>query len=933
MSKVTNLQLLLEKAALSPRGSISIFPSGCHSMTPTHWTYRQLLMYAKSKAKLIHQLPGITCDSVILLRFDNHKQSILWFWAVVLAGYLPAISPALVNDFDQRKKHLEHLQTLLKNPVILTSKKLVQEFLHLGELNVHAVENLYNETDVETYLANGTLTNGVTYKYPDDIAVLMLTSGSTGNAKAVALSHGQILSALNGKISQLETTCDDVFLSWVNMDHVASLTQIHLHAISLGAKQIYVTAVDLLAEPMRFLHIIHDNRVSITFAPNFFLATIQRTLDGLKSCSIESTGLDLCCLKYILSGGEANVVRTCVAMARHLQALGAHSHVISPGFGMTETCAGALHSKSCPTYDVANRLEFASLGMCAPGIYARIVGLDGREAPRGESGSLQISGPAVFKEYYNDPSATQDAFTSDGWFITGDTAYIDLKGHLNLTGRAKETIIINGVNYYPCELESAIEQANIPGVTSSFTVCFSHRPAGSPTEKLCIVYLPTFARGNAKGLIETYDVLSKLSGRLFGVSPYRVIPVEKDHLPKSTLGKISRAKIRAAFEAGRFDEFIYESIGIIKGYRQVKLMVPTTDLQKSISAVFSDMFKIAPEEIGIDSSLLDLGVSSVKLIAFKTQVQNALQLTEEIPLISILSNPTVQGIADALEAMQQPKEYNPVVTLQSRGTKTPLWAVHPGVGEVLVFLNLAKYFTDRPFHALRARGFEEGETYFNSVEEIVSTYHAHIKRVQPKGPYALCGYSFGSMIAFELGKILESNGDEVRFIGSFNLPPHIKSRMQELDWVEGFLSLSYFLDVISEDYAHSISAEMHKLIPDEVLDHVLSVGNKERLEELSLNKQKLKNWASLANTMQEAARSYDPSGSVTSMDIFHAIPLKHVAKDRQDWIDNKLSAWKDFTRSEPRFHKLDGAHYTMMAPENVFTCQKTLQRVLAERGL
>jgi thioesterase domain-containing protein len=255
------------------------------------------------------------------------------------------------------------------------------------------------------------------------------------------------------------------------------------------------------------------------------------------------------------------------------------------------------------------------------------------------------------------------------------------------------------------------------------------------------------------------------------------------------------------------------------------------------------------------------------------------------------------------------------------------------VGEVLVFLNLAKYFTDRPFHALRARGFEEGEEFFHSIEEIVAAYHSHIKRVQPKGPYALCGYSFGSMIAFELAKTLESNGDEVRFVGSFNLPPHIKSRMQELDWVEAFLNLSYFLNLITEDYAHAISPDMHKLTPDEVLDHVLSVGDKDRLAELSLNKQKLKTWASLATSMQEAARSYDPSGSVASMDIFHAIPLKHVAKDRQDWIENKLSKWKDFTRSEPRFHKLDGAHYTMMAPENVFSCQKTLQRVLAERGL
>lgn len=92
-----------------------------------------------------------------------------------------------------------------------------------------------------------------------------------------------------------------------------------------------------------------------------------------------------------------------------------------------------------------------------------------------------------------------------------------------------------------------------------------------------------------------------------------------------------------------------------------------------------------------------------------------------------------------------------------------------------------------------------------------SVYIDHIRAHQPEGPYVLIGYSFGAMIAFEVGKKLEALGNKVGFIGSLNLPPHIKFRMIELDWTELVLNLVYFLGFISEDEAHAMSPEMHKV--------------------------------------------------------------------------------------------------------------------------
>lgn len=180
----------------------------------------------------------------------------------------------------------------------------------------------------------------------------MLTSGSTGNAKAVCLRHGQILSALDGKSRHHGTCRDDVSFDWIGLDHVASLCEIHLHAMSTGSSQVHVQASDLLANPGAFLHLIHSHRISYTFAPNFFLALLMRHVVN----DSVADKLDLSCLRALISGGEANVVETCAALTGLLSQHGASKNIIRPGFGMTETCAGMIYGQDCPSYDQRNNL-------------------------------------------------------------------------------------------------------------------------------------------------------------------------------------------------------------------------------------------------------------------------------------------------------------------------------------------------------------------------------------------------------------------------------------------------------------------------------------------------------------------------------------------------------------------------------------------------
>ncbi|EGC43064.1 conserved hypothetical protein [Histoplasma capsulatum var. duboisii H88] len=731
-----------------------------------------------AKLMFIHGIQNVTEDTVVLIYFDNHEQNIIWLWSVVVGGYLPAMLPAFVNDLTQRRKQILHLKSLFKEPLILTSDSMVHEFLNIDGLNIITVENLVST--LPNVVDCVSRANFGHRKVPEDAAILMFTSGSTGNAKAVVLRNSQIKAAVAGKISHHGTRKSDVFLGWVALDHDASLCQIHLHALALGARQVFVDETDVSNSPVYFLNLIHNLRISVTFAPNFYLTALSNLLDKMQPYTIAT--------------------------------LGSRRNVVSPGFGMTETCAGSMHNLCCPSYDIKMGFEFTSVGPCVPDMAARVAADDGHviEIPN-VPGSLQVKGELVFKEYFNDPLATSASFTNDGWFITGDSALIDGSGYLHLCGRMKDLIIVNGVNYYPHELERAIDSAKLPGLIPTYTVVFSHRPNGASTEKVVVVFSPAYGHTSAGSFAASFDAISKITARLFGI----------------------------------------------------------------------------------------------------------LHLDQEIPLMSMLMDPTIHGIAAAIQQMRQPKQYNPVVKLRSSGEKSPLWFVHPGVGEVLVFLNLAKYINDRPLYALRARGFEAGEEFFTDLPEICTTYFRHIKETQPWAPYAIAGYSFGAMIAFEIAKLL---GDEIKFLGSFNLPPRIKDRMRQLDWAEAGINLSYFLDLISKEHALELSPKLHELSYDDALDHIMSCATQSRLVELSLTRNKLRTWITLAHKMKEAALEYEPSGSVASIDVFHAIPLKLVAANPTDWIENKLSKWADFSRELPRMHQVDGAHYTMMSPEHPNAC-------------
>ncbi|KAL4897299.1 thioesterase domain protein [Aspergillus ambiguus] len=892
--------------------------SGHLENPPQKLDYENLHRQACRNGRVLQSTPWFRKGTIIILYLDDYLDNIVWLWSILYAGGIPSMSTALPKDDDHCKRHLDHLNNLLDKPICLTSTALQQDLPFDSPLTIISVENIYNLNH-----APGPKLPIPLQPKPSDIALLMLTSGSSGRPKAVCLTHAQILAAIAGKSATFPLRRGTSYLNWIRLDHAASLIESHMGAIFDGCNQIHVHSEDFISDPMSFLHLIHRHNVGRTFVPDFFLSELQRVLEdttGNKSIPTLNS------LSYVLSGGEANAVDTCVRVSELLSMHGAPRNIIVPGFGMTETCAGAIYNTSCPEHDVANGYEFASVGACVPGIEVRITSPDGNVSGPCDVGNLEVRGPIVFESYFNDPIATRESFTPDGWFKTGDKAFLDTSGMLNLSGRAKELVSINGVKYSPCELEACIKRTGLAGITPEKLVCFSYRPPNGKSESFCVAYVPEYPWDDIKARFDTMNAITKVAFLLTNTRPY-VLPLPT--LERTSLGKISRSQIRTALVSGEYIGEQKEDIVKLEEYRSLVYSPPCNETEQAIVEALAGIVSIPTNSIGVDNNIVELGLTSVKLIKFQRAIQKRLGLQRPIPVVTILAHATTRALAKAL---RDHSSYTPVVTLREEGSRTPLWLIHHAAGDPLAFLNLAQLISDRPVYSFQARGTKPGELHFVSIDECVRTYYTALKAHQPRGPYAVAGYAFGGLLAYELALALEKGGDVVQFLACLNRAPLVNSRLRNVLWHDCLLHISYFTGIITYEVIDRLKLELGGMSKTEAITCVIKIADANRVGALGLDATKLEQWADMACHMQNISGSWRPTGDVPYMDVFYSEPLRGSGATRQEWADN-LTTWQDFSRTEIRYWEIPGEFHEIFAQNNVQVLHRALNEALIARGL
>lgn len=354
-------------------------------------------------------------------------------------------------------------------------------------------------------------------------------------------------------------------------------------------------------------------------------------------------------------------------------------------------------------------------------------------------------------------------------------------------------------------------------------------------------------------------------------------------------------------------------------------MGPKGSAEAAIAGIFAELLGLDSTALSTTASFFDLGGTSLDVIKLKRKIEWWFDFVD-LPLGTIMKAPTVRALAGCTtpEGRERMSEYDPIVPLQPRGRKTPFFCVHPDMGEVLAFVNLAKYFAnDRPFYALRARGFDEGEKYFATFDEMVFTYVDAIRRRQPHGPYAVAGYSYGAPVAFEIAKVLESRGERVAFVGIIDMCPR---PLYLCDAVGSAVNLAFLLSLIDKEQAQRLPNELRASLPgQDSCAYLMRIAPPERVAELDLDLPRFRAWAAVAQSLLTVGSSYVPSGRVESVTVFYAHPL-HGTKE--DWLKNQLKRWNDFTRAPNRYIDVAGEHYTLIDPSHVVSFQAVLRAEL-----
>lgn len=861
-------------------------------------TYQEEFEHAKKILANLQQL-GIKKGDHLVVALEKNSTNIPMLWACILGGIIACPITIKVSDSDLWKKTLLHISKTLDKPTFIISEEDSKYFNSINN-EVITIESL----DKPTYI-----NPKINYSEPNDIAFFMLSSGSTGAPKAIELTHKNILSSLEGKRLMTTVSNDDVIMNWIAYDHVASLIESHLLALYVGASQIQVLPIDIVSDPLFFLKTISKYKVTHTFTPNFLFGQIIASLDNLGSNSKELEGLDLSSVKRIISGGEANVTQTGEKILGILKKYGIKENVIWPAFGMTETCAGSIYSKDF--FNEFGKLEFGSLGKPVPGLKIRIVDKNNNVLENGKEGYLQLKGNLIFNKYHNNVQKTNDAFSKDGWFFTGDLGMIDSDtGFLKLSGRSKDSIIVNGVNYYLHDVETKLEA--IKEIEPSFITSFSTRKYGDDTESLVIFYTPKKENNNIKDLLKVNNEVRNLVILYCGFRPSLILPVPKSVLGKTSLGKIQTSKIKKKFENGVFDNLI-STFNSEKAKYLPKFVKSENESEQNVINLFSIITGVPKKEIGATTSFLSLGGTSLETLRLLSGLKKMFENNQFLDLIHILKNPTPRGIVNLINTKDS-EDYNPIVPLQTKGSKYPIFMIHPGVGEVLIFINFANLFiNEHPIYALRARGFNKGEKYFNDFDELVDTYVDAIKEVQPHGPYYISGYSYGGPVSLPVAQKLEKQGEKVHLL-VIDAPPMIEHPRGKVDRVESALMLSFFLGFINKDQLDSLGEMLRNSPNIDPSEYLFKLAPKKRIKELNQDLNSFKHWNDLAYNLAQIGAKYKPSGKVNDVRVFYADP---IWGKKSEYLNHTLKKWNKFSNNPVKYIEIPGEHHTILTPEFV----------------
>ncbi len=374
-----------------------------------------------------------------------------------------------------------------------------------------AVPDVEGATSFNKMMTIASLAYEMVPTMPDDTAVILYTSGTTGRPKGAELSHFNLF--FNARTSAdslgIDWRDDDVGLVALPLFHSFGISSVMNVLITVGA------TLTLMArfEPVKAFEIIQRDHVT-TFAgvPTMYIYLLNHP---------DRKQYDLLSLRVCISGGAANPVEVLSAWKKEFGV------TILEGYGLSETSPTA-------SFNVLFKpTKAGTVGLPVYGVEMRVVDANDQEVPVGEVGEIVIRGHNVMKGYYKQPEATAEAIRN-GWFHSGDIGVMDEDGYFSIVDRKKDMIIRGGFNVYPREIEEVLYEH--PEIAEVAVIGVPDAKMGE--EVKAIVYLKLGAKATAE------DIQAFCKERVAAYKYPRTIVFIDTPLPKNATGKILKRELR-----------------------------------------------------------------------------------------------------------------------------------------------------------------------------------------------------------------------------------------------------------------------------------------------------------------------------------------------------------------------------------------------------
>ena len=602
----------------------------------------------------------------LIIHSDNNELFLDGFWAGLYGGITPVPVSTATND--EHRYKLLRIFNKLESPWLYTDSETLNKILAFCKDNnlteeaslLRSKSILIDEIDDISQL-------GEPYAVkPDDIAFIQFSSGSTSEPKGVVLTHKNIMTNIHAIITAAEFTQADTFFGWMPLTHDLGMIGFHLTPIVIGIDHTIMETNVFVRRPLLWLIAVSQKQATILCSPNFGYKHFLKVFDkkGMEQ-------IDLSHVRLIFNGAEPISIEICEQFLTAMADYGLKTNAMYPVYGLAEASLVVSFPKPADeiesikldrehlaigdkikTSSIAEQsVEFVLTGKPINDCLVRISDESNNVLANNTVGRIQIKGDNVTRGYYLEDKINQEIISQDGWLDTGDLgAFVSIDSNnadtgssdqLIITGRMKDIIFVNGLNFYSHDLENILH--TLDDLELGKVVATGARKATSLEDEVIIFIL---YRGEIEAFIPLAKTARKIINEATGIEVHQVIPVKR--IPKTTSGKVQRHLLNKEYISGNYDSLIKEISTIMNTESDAKANT-TTQTGSNLDNQILDICNSVVEDktISLDDNLFEIGISSLALAEIHEGIDEA--FPGKVDIADLFDNPTVRELSSFLQ--------------------------------------------------------------------------------------------------------------------------------------------------------------------------------------------------------------------------------------------------------------------------------------------